>query len=69
MLGEEVEKDETDFVGDEKNFFYQKWYDADSARFVNPPPECFYGNNNEECHSCVRTLAKEKVKMNIYSIS
>ncbi len=61
MLGG-LPSDEQEFVGDEKNFFYQKWYDAESARFVDPLPECCYDDSDSmECHSCVRTKAKEMV--------
>ena len=49
----EGERDE-----DGLHFFYQKWYDADTARFEDPPPQCHDDNAAVKCYSCVRKQAK-----------
>ncbi len=64
MLGGEATNNEEEFNGDEKNFFYQKFYDEEFVRFVDPPIECCYDNNSsKECHSCVRIQAREMVRL------
>ena len=59
LVGEAV----TDDVVEEGGaYFYQLWYDQDTARFETLPKECFYDNQqSEECHSCKRTTQKNKV--------
>lgn len=52
---------------DEENFFCQKWYDSDYARFVDPPddaiPEGFEGVECPAfCPSCHRCDEQEKVR-------
>ncbi len=62
--GGEVTNDEEQFISDGKNFYYQKFYDEEFIRFVDPPIECCYDDDGstKECHSCVRTKAKEMVR-------
>ena len=57
---EEGEGDEGETDEDEVHFFYQKWYDADTARFEDPPPQCQLQDENAtvECYSCVRKQIK-----------
>ena len=59
MLGG-VDEGEAETEEDGVHFFYQKWYDADMARFEDPPPECRLeeGRPVVECYSCVRKEAK-----------
>lgn len=63
MLGaEEVSMPEAD----EEHFFYQKWYDSDHARFVDPPgdalPKDYEGMACPDfCPSCCRCEEQEKV--------
>ena len=52
---------------DEENFFYQKWYDPDHARFVDPPEDTFPKDHEGEdcpvfCPSCHRCDKQEKVR-------
>lgn len=61
VLGGEEKDNESELAEDGLNFFYQKWYNHDSGRFEDPPPECFYDNSNVECHSCIRSALKEEV--------
>jgi DNA (cytosine-5)-methyltransferase 1 len=51
--GGEGESDE-----DGLHFFYQKWYDADTARFEDLPPHCRDDNTAVKCYSCIRKQAK-----------
>ena len=59
MLGG-VEDGDTEREEDGTHFFYQKWYDADTARFEDIPPECALvnGRRSVECYSCVHKKAK-----------
>ena len=61
MLGG-VEEGDTERDEDGVHFFYQKWYDPDTARFEDPPSECRYDNRKTsvECYSCVRNKIKVK---------
>eukprot|EP00731_Ephydatia_muelleri_P024749 Em0016g1020a len=48
---------------DGRNFFYQKWYDKDTARFEDPPPYVLPEDQRDcpyslYCLSCARTAAK-----------
>lgn len=49
---------------DGRNFFYQKWYDRNTARFEDPPPYTLPEDQMDSpcplyCLSCVRLKAKE----------
>ena len=52
----EDEREEVDGV----HFFYQKWYDPDTARFEDPPPQCplLEGKPTMDCYSCIRKEVK-----------
>ena len=54
----EGEEEETD--NDAVHFFYQKWYDADTARFEDLPPQCQLEDEKDtvECYSCIRKQVK-----------
>ena len=54
MLGgqESLDVDKVD-QEDGNRFYYQKWYDQDTARFEDPPPE-YLAVSAGVCHSCAR---------------
>ena len=44
-------------VEEEGIFFFQKWYDPDTARFEDPPSE-YLESSSGACHSCARLELK-----------
>ena len=65
MLGAE---EEATPEADEENFFYQKWYDSEYARFIDPPddtlPKEYQGMSCPDfCPSCSRQEEQEKVSL------
>lgn len=53
MLGGCEESEERE-QQDDGHFFFQKWYDADTARFEDPPLDYLSGSDGV-CPSCVRS--------------
>lgn len=59
MLGGLEEKEE--IMEEGSNFFFQKWYDQDTARFEDPPME-YLDNVDNVCQSCVSNQRKVRLK-------
>lgn len=59
MLGghEELEN-ESGEQEDENKFFFQKWYEQDTARFEDPPLEYLEVSDHGVCQCCVRNMRK-----------
>ena len=54
---------------DGSNFFFQKWYDQDAARFEDPPPE-YLAVPNGACYICAKNKCKvsyEKFELAVIS--
>ena len=59
-----VDEGEDEGEEDGVHFFYQKWYDADTARFEDVPPECRLQEGKPllgECYSCTRKEIKVRL--------
>ena len=54
-----IEEDFEPEVEHHETFFFQKWYDPDTARFEDPPSE-YLKASSVICHSCVRIECKVK---------
>lgn len=64
MLGghEELEN-ESGEQEDENKFFFQKWYEQDTARFEDPPLEYLEVSDHGVCQCCVRNMRKVRGNM------
>ena len=57
MLGGLEEPDNEKIDQEDGNFFFQKWYDPDTARFEDPPSE-YLALSGRVCNSCARSKCK-----------